>query len=286
MKIFYSSHCLEYGMPSHPESPARVSETVTFLTENGYSFETPEPCTDEDILRVHAPEMLEALEASAFLDGDTPALPHIVEFAKLSAGAAIQSAQAALLDGFAFSLMRPPGHHATTSRIMGFCYLNNIAIAVSHHIEHHPDQKVAILDIDCHHGNGTEDIFLGHPSVLFVSLHQVPLYPGTGLESKENVINFPLAPGTGEKEYLDALERACRDIADFRPSLLGISAGFDSFAQDPLTHLSLEIETYRRIGETIAALNLPSFAVLEGGYSPQLPECIHRFIQGMMPSES
>lgn len=281
MKIYYTPKCLEYGMPSHPESPERVRETASYLAEKGFIFDAPEPCTEEDILRVHTPALLEALKTGIYFDGDTPALPGIYDHAKLSAGAAIHAAQTAKVEGAAFSLMRPPGHHATRNRIMGFCYLNNIAIGVAHYLKKHPNDRVSILDIDCHHGNGSEDIFLGNAAVHFISLHQVPLYPGTGLESKENVINYPLNPGTGEKKFLDILEKACLDIEKNKPSLVAVSAGFDTFIQDPLTHLSLETTSYKKIGERISATRLPVFAVLEGGYSPQLPICIHEFIQGL-----
>lgn len=279
MRIYYNPACLEYGSPSHPESPRRVGETAAYLKERGFRFTRPRPCTDADILRVHSPELLRSLKSGSFLDGDTPALPDILEFAKLSAGAAIQAAGAAGTGETAFSLMRPPGHHTTRNRIMGFCYLNNIAIAVSHRMENRAE-RIAILDIDCHHGNGTQDIFLGHPSVLFVSLHQSPLYPGTGLESKGNVVNYPLPPGTEEEAYLDVLEEACRTIARFRPSLMGVSAGFDTFVEDPLASLALRTRSYRKIGETISSLGVPAFSVLEGGYSPRLPDCIHEYIRG------
>ena len=283
MRIFYTPRCLEYESPFHPESPLRVGEIAAYLHERGFAFTDPRPCRDEDILRVHTPEMLQALESGSYSDADTPALPDILAYAKLSAGAAVQAAEAAPTDGFAFSLMRPPGHHATGNRIMGFCYLNNIAIAVSHFLETHPNTKAAILDIDCHHGNGTEDIFLGHPSVLFVSLHQAPLYPGTGHTSRDNIINRPRPPGTEEPVYLDTLKKACREIRDYRPSLIGVSAGFDTFLQDPLTQFALDTVTYRKIGEEIASLGVPAFAVLEGGYSPQLPECVYEFIRGFTP---
>lgn len=148
------------------------------------------------------------------------------------------------------------------------------------HIANHTKEKAAILDIDCHHGNGTEDIFMGNDSVLYVSLHQSPLYPGTGLVSQGNVVNFPLLPGTPESEYLNTLDQACQKITEFNPSILGISAGFDTFEKDPLTQLNLVVETYRKIGNRIAALKIPAFVVMEGGYSYKLPECVYTFLLG------
>lgn len=280
MKIFFSPECLEYGLPGHPESPERIHAAHAFLKERGCTFIEPLPCCDQDILRVHSQELLQRVKSGDFFDSDTPVLPKIFDYALLAAGSAILASETALTEAAAFSLMRPPGHHATKNRVMGFCYFNNIAIAMARHIQENPGKKGAILDIDCHHGNGTEDIFLGNDSVLFVSLHQSPLYPGTGMESHKNVLNFPLHPGTGEADYLDILHRACQKIADFDPTLLGISAGFDTYREDPLTQLNLEVSTYRKIGKTIAELRRPTFIVMEGGYSRDLPECVFDLLSG------
>jgi acetoin utilization deacetylase AcuC-like enzyme len=198
----------------------------------------------------------------------------------LAAGSAIQAAETATETESTFSLMRPPGHHATKNRVMGFCYFNNIAIASAKVLNRSMENKIVILDIDCHHGNGTEDIFLNHPSMIYISLHQSPLYPGTGLQSHDNCTNFPLDPGTGESAYLDTLENACQIIQEFSPTLIGISAGFDTYRGDPLSQFNLKITTYKQIGKIIAGLNTPKFIVMEGGYSPDLPECVFSFIMG------
>jgi len=162
---------------------------------------------------------------------------------------------------------------------MGFCYLNNIAIAVMKQLK--KKKRIAILDIDCHHGNGTEEIFAYHDRVLYCSLHQSPLYPGTGLSSHDNVFNFPLPPGTGGEEYLATLDQALERIGDFQPELLAVSAGFDTYQGDPLTALRLEIDDYYRIGRRIQALNLPAFSVLEGGYSSDLPKLVAAYLKGL-----
>ena len=164
---------------------------------------------------------------------------------------------------------------------MGFCYLNNIAIAAAKYIDQHPKNKVAILDIDCHHGNGTEAILENNESAIYLSLHQSPLYPGTGIQSHDNCHNFPLLPGTDEAKYLEVLHKACEDIKKFSPWLIGISAGFDTYQGDPLTQLNLTVNAYRKIGKVIANLNRPTFIVMEGGYSPDLPNCVLSFIQGL-----
>ncbi|MDA2923011.1 histone deacetylase family protein [Patescibacteria group bacterium AH-259-L07] len=279
MKIIYSPKCLEYSSPGHPESPERVGKSVAFLKNKGYEFVMPEPCSDDDIVLVHDKKLLGLVKSESFLDVDTPALEGIYEYAKLSAGGAIKAAQIALKGEKSFSLMRPPGHHAGRSFLGGFCYFNNIAIAVAKSLE--KVGNVAILDIDCHHGNGTQDIFLGDSHVLYISFHQSPFYPGTGLKSEFNALNFPLPAGTGESLYLEKLDIALAKINKFKPNLLAISAGFDTYKYDPLTQFSLDLDTYRKVGKKISALNMPTFSVLEGGYSQDLPQCIDNFLQGL-----
>ncbi|GBD96832.1 MAG TPA: histone deacetylase [Nitrospirae bacterium] len=280
MKIFYSPECLEYSRPGHPESPARVESTYNFLKEKGYDFAGPAPCADEDILLAHTPKLLDSLKKESFFDFDTPAFPGIFEIAKLSAGAAVDAAMHCLSENEkAFSLMRPPGHHATKNDPGGFCYFNNIAIASIKAGE--KVGKIAIVDFDCHHGNGTEDIMLGKKNFLYLSLHQSPLYPGTGLRSRENCINYPLSSSTSPEQYLAALAEGLKEVERFNPDLLAISAGFDSYKLDPITSLTLEQETYREIGKMLSGLNRPAFAVLEGGYSRDLPDCVYQFLSGL-----
>ena len=138
-----------------------------------------------------------------------------------------------------------------------------------------------LIDFDCHHGNGTQDIFLGKQNVLYVSLHQSPLYPGTGLTSEGNCLNFPLPAGTDEPAYMTAFSKAIEAIYRFAPDLVAVSAGFDTYKGDPLAALYLEKSTYEKIGKAIRELGKPLFAVLEGGYSDDLPECIHNFLNGL-----
>jgi acetoin utilization deacetylase AcuC-like enzyme len=280
MKIFYSSRCLEYSQPGHPESPVRVQSTYNFLKDRGYSFTEPTPCKEEDILLAHTKKLLDRVKGGSFFDFDTPAFPGIFDIARLSAGSAIDAAMHCLTEGEkAFSLMRPPGHHATKSDLGGFCYFNNIAIAALKMKE--KVKKIAIIDFDCHHGNGTEDIVLGREDFLYLSLHQSPLYPGTGLRSRDNCINYPLRANTSPEHYLSILSEGLKEVEKFNPDILAISAGFDSYKLDPITSLSLEQETYREIGKMLSALKKPTFAILEGGYSKDLPECIYQFLTGL-----
>ncbi len=280
MKIFYSPKCLEYSQPGHPESPERVETTYNFLKKKGYDFTEPEPCKDEDILLAHSQKLLDSIKKEGFFDFDTPSFSGIFDLAKLSAGSAIDAAMHCLTqEEKAFSLMRPPGHHATRNDLGGFCYFNSIAIASLKAKE--IIGKVAIVDFDCHHGNGTEDIMLGKKDFLYLSLHQSPLYPGTGLRSRENCINYPLLARTSPEHYLTVLAEGLKEVEKFKPDLLAISAGFDSYKLDPITSLSLEQETYGEIGRMLSALKTPTFAVLEGGYSRDLAECVYQFLAGL-----
>jgi acetoin utilization deacetylase AcuC-like enzyme len=259
-KIIFSEKCLEYGS-WHIESPQRVRRAYEILKERGYEFIIPEPAREEDLLKVHDQEYIELLKRGAIEDPDTPAYENIYEYARLSAGAAILAAK---IQGF--SLMRPPGHHAGKYGIAlgaytkGFCYINNIAVAVKY-----LDRPTLILDIDGHHGNGTQEIFLGDPKVVYVSLHRHPHYPGTGYYSEANCLNFPLPADCGEEVYLKTLQEALKRVDMQKIEVIAISAGFDAYAGD-LASLGLTDRAYREIGRMIAALNKPTFFVLEGGY--------------------
>ena len=259
-KIIFSEKCLEYGS-WHIESPQRVRRAYEILKERGYEFITPEPAREEDLLKVHDPEYIELLKKGAIEDPDTPAYENIYEYARLSAGAAILAAK---IQGF--SLMRPPGHHAGKYGIAlgaytkGFCYINNVAVAVKY-----LDRPTLILDIDGHHGNGTQEIFQGDLKVVYVSLHRHPHYPGTGYYSEANCLNFPLPADCGEEVYLKTLQEALKRVDMQKIEVIAVSAGFDAYAGD-LASLGLTDRAYREIGRMIAALNKPTFFVLEGGY--------------------
>lgn len=279
MKIISTLKCTEYNSPGHPESPQRVKDAYNLLKRKGYEIIEPASCSDKDILSVHSINLLESVKNGSFFDPDTPNISGIFDHARLSAGAALEAMQITLKGEKAFSLMRPPGHHATKNRLGGFCYFNNIAIAVKKNLDEL--RRVAILDIDVHHGNGTQDIFQGVLEVLYISLHQSPLFPGTGLNSTGNCLNYIIPAHTKEKEYIAVLKKALERIEDFRPNMLAISAGFDTFAGDPLANIGLDEKSYFKIGEMVADLDVPTFAVLEGGYSENLADCIYEFVQGL-----
>jgi acetoin utilization deacetylase AcuC-like enzyme len=194
-----------------------------------------------------------------------------------SAGAAIEAAHAALRGERAFSLMRPPGHHATRDRAMGFCYFNNIAIAALDVLANSA-KRVAIWDFDAHHGNGTEAIVANNLQIAFASIHQFPGYPGTGTKSFANVTNYPLGPGTPRNHHVEVAKRALEKLGAFEPDLLLVSAGFDAYARDPLVQMTLEREDFATFGEFLRKIDTPTAVVLEGGYSEDLPELIDAFL--------
>jgi len=259
-KIVFSEKCLAYGS-WHVEGPARVRKAYEILKERGYEFLEPEPASEEDLLRVHDDEYVWTLKKGLIEDGDTPAYENIFEYAKLSAGGAILAAEVK-----GFSIMRPPGHHAGRNGAAlgaptrGFCYLNNIAIAVRH-----LGKPTLILDIDGHHGNGTQEIFFGDDKVMYVSLHRHPHYPGTGAVSEANCLNFPLWGDCGDEAYLETLDGALGMVDVGKFEVVAVSAGFDTHMGD-LASLGLTEKGYREIGKRIAALKKPTFFVLEGGY--------------------
>ena len=265
-------------MDGHPESAQRVKLSYEFLQKKGYPFYEPSPCFEKDVLAVHTKDLVEKVKKGDFIDYDTPALPPIYDYALLAAGGAIKAMEFSQESEHSFSLMRPPGHHATRNMSGGFCYFNNMAIATQKVLN--TKKKVCIVDIDCHHGNGTEDIFKGQNNVLYISLHQSPLYPGTGLTSESNCLNYPLPPQTKEKVYVEVLEKALAQAKKFKPNIIGISVGFDTYKNDSLTNMLLEVETYRLIGRMIKNLNIPFFSILEGGYDKDMPLCIWNYIEG------
>jgi len=286
MYIVFSEKCLEYWEPGHPESPDRVYRTYKLLKENGFPLVEAEPCSDEDLLLVHSKNYVEMIKNESFYDPDTPNLSGIYEYAKLAVGSAIKSMEISLSGEKAFSLMRPPGHHAGINGralgapSLGFCYFNNIAVACKKALR--KVDKIAIIDIDCHHGNGTQEIFFGSPEVLFISLHRYGgIYPGTGEKSLKNCLNYPFTHAVGDEEYIKTLSIALKEVEKFDPDLIAVSAGFDTYSRDPLCTLGLSIKSYVVIGRMIANLNRKTFAVLEGGYSEDFPKCVFNFLRGL-----
>ena len=279
--------CLKHEMGAHhPEQPARLSAIEDQLIASGVApylarYEAP-LATDEQLARVHPIEYVRAIREAApsrgtvHLDPDTAMNPHSLNAALRAAGAAVLAVDLILTNRAktAFCAVRPPGHHACRARPMGFCIFNNVAVAARHALQAHGLGRVAIIDFDVHHGNGTEDIFEGDPQVLMASTFQHPFYPYSGTEDPAaNMVNVPLAAGAGSREFREAVREAWLPALDeFAPELILFSAGFDAHMEDDMAMLRFSDADYawvtsqmKEVAERHAAGRMAS--VLEGGYA-------------------
>ncbi|NBQ24915.1 MAG: histone deacetylase [Verrucomicrobia bacterium] len=284
LTVFFDPRCSTYSHPGHPERPERVILTVERLSRQQHLpiiWQQPDSVSKTASIRAHHQSYYEALSSSTSdFDEDTPYYPGIHDHALRAAGGALGAMKVALSGKPAFSLMRPPGHHALPERAMGFCYLNSMAIAVLEALRLGA-KKVAVIDFDVHHGNGTETILHGCPGIMFASVHQSPCYPGSGLAHRSpNIFNYPVPPDSMPAVYREAFAEALARLTAFDPDLVGVSAGFDAYRLDPLAQQHLEKDDYHWIGTQIKALSRPVFGVLEGGYSEDLGQLVEAFLLG------
>ncbi|HBB40857.1 MAG: hypothetical protein COW73_07475 [Nitrospirae bacterium CG18_big_fil_WC_8_21_14_2_50_70_55] len=285
----YSERFLDHDTGDHPESAARLRAIVAAVTTAKLDLTPliPRPATWTEVERVHDHRYLQAVEAACLkgrdhLDPDTAICPDSFSVALLAAGAAIVAVEAACATGpvRSFCALRPPGHHAERARAMGFCLFNNIAIAAAHALAVLGVERLAIVDWDVHHGNGTQHCFEREARVVYCSLHQYPFYPGSGATSERghgpaegNVVNCPLPAGSGDAAYRVAFEsRILPALERFRPELLLLSAGFDAADDDPLGGQRLSAAGFRWLGEQLVAVAERHargrlISLLEGGYN-------------------
>lgn len=309
MSLAYFTHpsCARHDMgPGHPESPARLQAIETRLTRSGLSQQLTrveaQPAPRAAIARAHPDALIDAITALspatglAWVDGDTALNPHSLDAALHAAGAAVAAVEA-VLEGRhqrAFCAVRPPGHHAEARHAMGFCLFNNVAIAALHALSFAQVQRVAIIDFDVHHGNGTVDIFQDDPRVMVCSSFQYPFYPGRlqTLE-RDHILLTPLPAGTGSGAFRDAVEQQwLQRLQAFAPDLVLVSAGFDAHREDPLAQLQLEEDDFRWMTGLIAAVANGTaggriVSLLEGGYNlDALGDSCHAHIAALLDSQS
>ncbi|MBU8975425.1 MULTISPECIES: histone deacetylase family protein [unclassified Lysobacter] len=285
MRIYTHPACTRHDPgPGHAERPLRLVAVTEALRETFASLEWEEAprASRGQLLRVHDDALLALVldtpvEGPMALDPDTVLAPGSAEAALRAAGAGIAAVDAVMHGEIrrAFCAVRPPGHHATPSAAMGFCLFNNIAVAAAHACDKHGLSRVAVVDFDVHHGNGTQAIFDTDPRVMYLSSHQMPLYPDTGYANERgvgNIVNVPLPPGCGSEGFHRVWrEQLLPALDSFRPQLLFISAGFDAHKRDPLAQVELETEDYGWITRELVAIarrhgNGRVVSMLEGGY--------------------
>ncbi len=294
--IFYADTFLKHGSESHIERPSRAARTMTRLKDSGIMGRAdllcPGPASDEEIAMVHDPAYIQRVRVfgPGTFEGEVEMTESSPAAAALAAGAAVGCVDETGDRELAFGIVRPPGHHAMPDHAMGFCLFNNVAIAAAHALK--TMKRVLIVDWDVHHGNGTEHMFYTTPDVLYFSIHQYPWFPGTG--SPEDVgagdgegynVNVALSVRATDADYMNIFRRLLLPIADsYRPEQIIVSAGYDPLWGDPLGGMHLSAAGFQAMAYALREIrgNRGIAALLEGGYSNELPSCIEATIRGFL----
>ncbi len=296
----YQNHNTGEGHPEKIDRVTAVIENFKKLDNKNLVWKKPSNFEQSILIKTHTKDYIRQVNLSfpqsglKFLDGDTVVSPGSKDATKDAVGSIISAIDGVEKKEFknAFCCVRPPGHHAEKEKAMGFCIFNNVAVGTNYLIEKYKYKKIAIIDFDVHHGNGTQDIFYNDKNVLYISTHQYPYYPGSGSEKENgkynNVLNIPLEAGTTGNEYLNAYEKVLDKLKEFKPEFLLFSAGFDAHIDDPLAQLRLSSEDFYKITKRTLEVSKPFcngniVSILEGGYDLRaLQESAQRHVDALI----
>ena len=279
----YKNHNTGDGHPEKIDRVTAVIENFKKIDNKNLIWKKPNDYDQSILSKTHSSNYIDQVQNSFptkglyFLDGDTVVSPGSKDATKDAVGSIITAIDGVENKEFknAFCCVRPPGHHAEKEKAMGFCIYNNVAVGANYLIEKYKYKKIAIIDFDVHHGNGTQDIFYNNKNVLYISTHQYPYYPGSGSEKENgkfnNILNIPLSAGTTAEQYLNAYEHVLNKIQEFKPEFILFSAGFDAHMDDPLAQLRLSSEDFYIITKRTLEISKPFcngnvVSILEGGY--------------------
>ena len=296
----YQNHNTGDGHPEKIDRVTAVIDNFKKLDNKNLIWKKPNKFENSFLIKTHTSNYIDQVNKSFpkkgynFLDGDTIVSPGSKDASKDAVGSIITAIDGVQKKEFknAFCAVRPPGHHAEKEKAMGFCIYNNVAVGANYLIEKYKYNKIAIIDFDVHHGNGTQDIFYDNEKVLFISTHQYPYYPGSGSEKEKgdfnNVLNIPLEAGTSAEKYLNAYENVLNKVREFKPEFLLFSAGFDAHIDDPLAQLQLSSEDFYKITKRTLEISKPFcngnvVSILEGGYDLKaLQESTKRHVDALI----
>ncbi len=296
----YQNHNTGDGHPEKIDRVTAVIDNFKKIDNKKIIWKKPNKFENSFLIKTHTLNYIDQVNKSFpkkgynFLDGDTVISPGSKDASKDAVGSIITAVDGVQNKEFknAFCAVRPPGHHAEKEKAMGFCIFNNVAVGANYLIEKYKYNKIAIIDFDVHHGNGTQNIFYDNEKVLFISTHQYPYYPGSGSEKEKgnfnNVLNIPLEAGTSAEKYLNAYENVLNKVREFKPEFLLFSAGFDAHIDDPLAQLQLSSEDFYKITKRTLEISKPFcngnvVSILEGGYDLKaLQESTKRHVDALV----